>query len=92
MPNDAICINDTIPHFVIFPRGGAVADGVRFVTAIYRISGPVRPNVGDWVEKRHILHSWWCSLTAEECTRMFNDGITLDRIVERMDVLQLGRS
>ena len=91
MSSDTIRINATIPHFVVFPRGGAIADGVRFVTTIYRISGPKTPEVGDDVEKRYILHAWWCSLTDEECARMFKDGITLDRIVERMDVLQLGR-
>ena len=82
-------INSTIPHFVIYPRNGLVANGVRFVTSIYKLDGPARYEVGDEIEKQHVLRTWWRSLTDHECKRMHADGVTLDRVVENLDVIQL---
>ena len=73
-----------ILEYVIYPKGGLVATGVRFVTSTYHL--PMNFTEAD------VLHAWWCSLTLDEVKSMFKDGITLDRIRERVAVLKLGDS
>lgn len=82
-----IVLKETFLTFVIYPKGGYVADGVRFVTIPDNISGNVRPKVGDAVEIRDILHTWWRSLTIDEIKSMYGDGIMFDKVAERLDVI-----
>lgn len=91
MSQDMITLNSRLPEFVIYPRGSYVADGLKFHTAVGNITHITRPEVGTVVSKAEILHTWWRSLSHEEVVRMFNDGITLDRIIQKFDVLQLGK-
>lgn len=91
MSQDMVVLNHRMPEFVIYPRGGYIADGVRFHTTVDKITHITRPDVGTAVSKADLLHTWWRSLTHEEVTRMFNDGITIDRIIQKFDVFQLGK-
>jgi hypothetical protein len=68
---------------VIYPKDGYVIDGVRFVVSDRML--PDAPYVWD----KDILHAWWCSLTLDEVRSMHADGITFDKVIERMTVLRL---
>ena len=82
-------VNDFILYFVIYPRGGLVAAGVRFVTLARNLDGPEPYSLGDDVPRYAVLRTWWRSLTLPECKSMVSDGITFDRILDEMDVIQI---
>jgi hypothetical protein len=85
-----IHLDSSILEFVVYPKTGLVVDGVRFVTAIDKITGPTRPKIGDSVSVEAILHTWWCTLTLEETKSLWGDGVTFDRVKEALDVIKLG--
>jgi hypothetical protein len=86
---NTITLNSNICQFIIYPKGGLVANGVVFVTAIHNISGTKRPTKGDTIPSTDILHTWWRSLTIDEVKSMYGDGITFDKVCEKLTVFQL---